>query len=111
MSTYEVAAQQGRVFWPGDDIPVGVTVMGSDGQVVRNNYPAKVDPGQPVPLIEIVIPDYHEAVAEAAEKAGVVLGENPRSGRWGVLSGNVKPARAVKARRPGAKRTTTEEKQ
>ncbi len=68
-----------RVFWPGDELPVGVTVMGRDGSVgtvkylgmkVRDYRDYAQDPytERDSPLVEVVLPDWEKAVRAAGPR-------------------------------------------
>lgn len=55
-----------RVFWPGDEIPIGTVVMGRDGSIARVEYPGvQVRAGRSdTPLVEVILPDYERVVAD-----------------------------------------------
>lgn len=60
-----------RVFRPGDELPVGVWVIGPDGTPVRAEFTGtRVDPGSRHSLVEVVLPDYDAAVASAGTPGG-----------------------------------------
>ncbi|MFA7264747.1 MAG: hypothetical protein WC054_00275 [Candidatus Nanopelagicales bacterium] len=55
-----------RVFWPGDDLPKGVVVMGRDGSVGKVEYDGmKVQESQPDPVVEVLLPRFDYVVTKA----------------------------------------------
>jgi hypothetical protein len=55
-----------RVFFPGDELPVGVMVMARDGSTEVVRFPGTtVAPHQPNPLVEVPMPDFERAVRVA----------------------------------------------
>lgn len=55
-----------RVYFPGEEMPVGIWVCGRDGSVAEVEFMGtRVDPNQPYPLIEVLLPDFEKEYAEA----------------------------------------------
>lgn len=60
---------QPRVFWPGDELPMGAWVMGSDEKPWQVWCPgATVNVDEGTPLVEVPVPDYRSVVRTAGQR-------------------------------------------